>query len=151
MNLNYVTAGMILCAGLWLNDGARAENVEIWLDSTNAADRLLVRDSEGTLLTETTADGRSGFGCNAGSNAVTVAGGLHADRATISGETVMEGALSVNGSVTATAYQGDGAGVTNVSVAWDHVTEKPEYLVIENRTNDPSAPQTGRIWLRTDL
>lgn len=24
-------------------------------------------------------------------------------------------------------------------------------LVIENRTSDPSSPETGRIWIRTDL
>ncbi len=129
----------------------RAENTEIWLDSTNAADRLVVRDSEGRSLTETTADGHTGFGAPAGSNTVTVSGGILADQASVTGDASVQGSLSVDGTLTASALQGDGHAVTNVSVAWEQITDKPTDVVIENRTSDPENPQTGRIWLRTDL
>jgi hypothetical protein len=80
MRIRIMTAAMTV-ALLPAVYSIRAENTEIWLDSTNAADRLVVRDSEGRSLTETTARRAYRIRAPAGSNTVTVFRGILADQA----------------------------------------------------------------------
>jgi len=43
----------------------------------------------------------------------------------------------------------DLTGVAYVVTSGDVV--KPMALILENRTSDPPSPETGRLWIRTDL
>jgi len=45
----------------------------------------------------------------------------------------------------------DGTEVSSAHTLASHSSMVATGLVIENRTDDPSTPATGQIWLRTDL
>lgn len=130
---------------------AFAEDVEIFLDSTNATDKFVVRDRPGNMLMETTADGKTGYGREAADVTMAVAGGMDVDDLTVTNSAIVNAQLTVSDTVSGQYFEGDGGGLTNLNVEWSEVANVPTEFTIETRTDDPVSPATGRMWLRTDL